>query len=144
MRNIRWPQTTGVEAAGPGKSSRHRKDSVRLQVAGGFHSECMRPATERLAAALTEVEIRKPRIPVISNVTARFGAGPSEIKELLARQVCSPVLWSKSMQAALGLGIDRFLEPAPGNVLGGLMRRIAKEAGADYQVRSIETPEDLP
>lgn len=64
----------------------------RLVVAGGFHSECMRPAAERLEAALSEVEIREPRIPVISNVSAEPVGGGGEIRDLLARQVCSPVL----------------------------------------------------
>lgn len=111
----------------------------RLVVAGGFHSECMRPAAERLRAALAQVEIRAPRIPFVSNVTADVTTDPARIRDQLAEQVCAPVLWEKSMRRALALGASDFLEPGPGNVLGGLMSKIAPEA----RVRSIAKPVDL-
>jgi [acyl-carrier-protein] S-malonyltransferase len=116
------------------------KRAVRLNVAGGFHSECMRPAAERLAAALTDVEIRPPRVPVVSNVTARPVADAAEIRANLTEQICAPVLWERSMRWLVEeRGVSAFLEPAPGNVLAGLMRRIAKEA----VVRAAATPEDV-
>lgn len=111
----------------------------RLVVAGGFHSECMRPAADRLAAALTDVDIRAPRIPVVSNVTAADVGRPDEIRDLLARQVCAPVLWERSMRAALGRGVTRFLEPGPGTILAGILRKIDPEA----VVRAAATPADL-
>ncbi len=119
------------------------KRAVRLTVAGGFHSECMRPAADRLANALTEVEIRDPRFPVVSNVSAAPVSGPEEIRSLLARQVCSPVLWEKSMRWALEQGITSFLEPGPGSVLSGLVRRIAKTTKTEVAARSFAAPEDL-
>lgn len=111
----------------------------RLVVAGGFHSECMRPAADRLAAALTDVDIRPPRIPVLSNVTAAEVGGPDEIRELLARQVCAPVVWERSMRAALERGVRSFLEPGPGTILAGILRKIDPEA----QVRAAAVPADL-
>lgn len=111
----------------------------RLVVAGGFHSECMRPAAERLEAALADVDVRRPSVAVLSNVTAEPAGDPAEIRSLLARQVCSPVLWERSMRAALGRGLTRFLEPGPGTVLAGLLARI--DAGAT--VRSAARPADL-
>ena len=129
-----------VEAAAP---ERGIKRAVRLTVAGGFHSECMRPAADRLATALAEVEVRAPRIPVVSNVTARPVEGPDEIRSLLARQVCEPVLWEKSMRWALDQGHESFLEPAPGNVLAGLLKRVAREVGSRPTCRGVTTPEDL-
>lgn len=117
--------------------------AVRLTVAGGFHSECMRPAAERLATALAEVELRTPRIPVVSNVTATPLADPDEIRAALAKQVCAPVLWERSMSWALDQGIRAFLEPGPGTVLAGLMRRIAKDREPAPTVRSANTPSDL-
>jgi len=119
------------------------KRAVRLTVAGGFHSECMRPASEALAAALEEVEIATPRIPVVSNVTASALSSADEIRDTLARQVCAPVLWEASMRATLEQRISTFLEPGPGKVLGGLMRRISKEAGVSATVRNVELPEDV-
>lgn len=111
----------------------------RLTVAGGFHSECMRPAAEALEKALADTEVRAPRIPVISNVTAAPVGGPEEVRELLARQVCAPVLWERSMRHALERGQRTFLEPAPGTVLAGILKKIDPEA----VVRSVATPKDL-
>ena len=111
----------------------------RLVVAGGFHSECMRPAADRLAAALESVEIATPEVPFVSNVNGGPTSDPAQIKSQLAAQVCAPVLWEKSMRWAIGEGLNRFLEPGPGQVLGGLMRKIDKEV----QVRSAATPADV-
>ena len=101
--------------------------AIRLNVAGGFHSECMRPAADRLAAALTDVEVNMPHTPVVSNVTARPVSGPEEVKDLLTRQVCAPVLWEDSVRWMLGQGMRSFLEAAPGKVLGGILRKIDRE-----------------
>jgi [acyl-carrier-protein] S-malonyltransferase len=125
-----------VEAAAKDHGIRR---AVRLSVAGAFHSEVMRPAAERLAQALASVEVHSPAIPVLSNVTAAPVGGPDEIRDLLARQLTAPVLWERSMRAAGGLGIKSFLEPGPGKVLAGLMRKIDPEA----VVRSAATPADL-
>ncbi len=111
----------------------------RLVVAGGFHSECMRPAADRLAAALEEVEIKAPRVPFVGNVTGEPTDDPALIKQQLAQQVCAPVLWEKSMRWALDAGLRNFLEPGPGSVLAGIMRKIDAEAS----VRSAATPADV-
>jgi [acyl-carrier-protein] S-malonyltransferase len=133
-------ETRALDAVEAAAREHGVKRAVRLTVAGGFHSECMRPAAKRLAAALSEVDIRAPRVPVVSNVTARPVEGPDEIRRNLAEQICSPVLWEKSMRWLVEeRGVGAFLEPGPGNVLAGLMRRIAKEAS----VRSAATPQDL-
>ena len=129
-----------VEASAPDHGV---KRAIRLQVAGGFHSECMRPAAERLAAALTEVEIRAPATPFLSNVSGAPVADPEAIRGFLAQQVCSPVLWEKSMRWALDQGLEAFLEPGPGSVLAGLMRRISRAAGRPAEVRAAEHPGDL-
>jgi [acyl-carrier-protein] S-malonyltransferase len=129
-----------VEAA----ASEHGvKRTVRLPVAGGFHSECMRPAAERLERALAEVRLKAPRIPFVSNVTATVLEDPDEIKRKLAAQVCAPVLWERSVRHAFSRGIDAVLEPGPGNVLCGLARRIAKDAGLAPSLRGVEKPADL-
>ncbi|MFT5051504.1 MAG: [acyl-carrier-protein] S-malonyltransferase [Chlamydiales bacterium] len=111
----------------------------RLVVAGGFHSECMRPAADRLAAALGDVDISAPKVRVISNVTARPVQDAAEIRELLARQVCSPVLWEKSVRWAAEQGVTSFLEPGPGTILAGILRKIDPE----LQVTSAARPADL-
>jgi [acyl-carrier-protein] S-malonyltransferase len=111
----------------------------RLTVAGGFHSECMRPAAERLARALGEIEIRAPRVPFVTNVTGAPSRDPEAIRAQLADQVCAPVLWERSIRFALEQGIKAFLEPAPGEVLGGILRKIDPAA----EVRQIATPAAL-
>jgi len=104
--------------------------AIRLSVAGGFHSECMRPAADRLAAALTDIELSAPRLSVVSNVTALPISGPEEVRELLERQVCSPVLWEESVRWMIKQGHTSALEPAPGKVLGGILRKI--DRGVEY------------
>src|SRR5262245_30566915 len=114
------------------------KRAVRLTVAGGFHSECMRSASQRLERALAEVTLCPPRIPFVSNVTGAPLEEPDEIKSALARQVCASVLWERSMRHALARGIMDYLEPGPGNVLCGLMRRIGKDAGANPRLVGVQ------
>ena len=111
----------------------------RLVVAGGFHSECMRPAADRLAVALKEVELQTPRIPFLSNVTGAETTDVEAIRSQLADQVCASVLWEKSMRDALGRGVTRFLEPGPGKVLAGILKRIDENA----EVRAADVPSAL-
>jgi [acyl-carrier-protein] S-malonyltransferase len=111
----------------------------RLVVAGGFHSECMRPAADRLATELEGVKISEPEVPFVSNVNGAPTTDTDQIRSQLAAQVCSPVLWEKSMRWALEAGLTAFLEPGPGQVLAGLMRKIDKSA----EVSSAATPADI-
>src|SRR4051812_5439232 len=100
---------------------------IPLAVAGAFHTSLMQSAVERLRKALTDVPMQKPRIPVVSNVDARPHDDPSEIRELLIRQVCSQVRWEDSMRCLLDeQGITQFYEIGPGRVLCGLLKRIAR------------------
>lgn len=102
--------------------------AVPLAVAGAFHTPIMQPAVDRLAAALTDVEIRAPRIPVVSNVDARPHDDPEEIRQLLVRQVVAPVMWEDSMRWMLEeLGVGQCYEIGPGKVLRGLLKRINRK-----------------
>jgi [acyl-carrier-protein] S-malonyltransferase len=101
---------------------------IPLAVAGAFHTPIMQPAVDRLAAALTEVEISAPRIPVVSNVDARPHQDPAEIGPLLVKQVVSPVLWEDSMRTLIDeFGVDTCYEIGPGRVLRGLLKRIHRK-----------------
>ncbi|MCA9116363.1 MAG: ACP S-malonyltransferase [Planctomycetaceae bacterium] len=102
--------------------------AVPLAVAGAFHTGLMRPADEKLAAALADVTIREPQIPIVSNVDARVHTDPDEIREILVRQVVSPVLWEASVRSMLEAGIRTFYEIGPGKVLKGLLKRIDRKA----------------
>lgn len=101
--------------------------TIRLPVAGAFHTELMRPADEKLAQALQEIELRQGRIPVWSNVDAQPHGEPSEIRDLLIRQVLQPVRWEDTMRGLLSDGFDRFCELGPGRVLAGLLKRIQRK-----------------
>lgn len=100
---------------------------IPLAVAGAFHTEIMRPAVERLTAALSEVTLSPPKIPVISNVDAQPHDDVEEIRSLLQQQVCSQVRWEQSMRYLLDLGFDEFYEIGAGKVLRGLMKRINRK-----------------
>jgi [acyl-carrier-protein] S-malonyltransferase len=101
--------------------------TVRLAVAGAFHTDLMRPADQALADALAGVALRPPRIPVWSNVDARPHTDPEEIRGLLVRQVLQPVRWEATMRGLLGAGFDRFYEVGPGRVLAGLLKRVQRK-----------------
>ncbi len=101
--------------------------TIRLPVAGAFHTTLMKPADEALAAALAEVEIRRPRLPVWSNVDAQPHTEPEEIRRLLVQQVLQPVLWEQTLRNLLAAGYDQFYEIGPGRVLAGLLKRVQRK-----------------
>lgn len=101
--------------------------AIPLKVAGAFHTELMRPAVDRLAAALATVPLRTPRIPVVSNVDAQPHSDPEEIRRLLVSQVVSVVRWEDSVRWMIASGGDSFYEIGPGRVLAGLLKRIDRK-----------------
>ena len=106
----------------------HGGRAVPLSVAGAFHTDLMKPADEKLAAALDGVEIRPPRIPVLSNVDAAAHADPDDIRRTLVAQVLAPVRWEATIRAMQADGVTQFTEVGPGSVLKGLMKRIDRKA----------------
>eukprot|EP00882_Tetradesmus_deserticola_P000246 GHRQ01000273.1.p1 GENE.GHRQ01000273.1~~GHRQ01000273.1.p1 ORF type:complete len:350 (+),score=185.49 GHRQ01000273.1:91-1140(+) len=102
--------------------------TVPLAVAGAFHTQYMAPAAEKLQEALNNTAISTPRIPVISNVDAQPHSDPSIIKEILAKQLTSPVQWETTLQTLLGKGLTKSYEVGPGKVIAGIMKRIDKKA----------------
>ncbi len=99
----------------------------------------MKGAALKLAGELDKIKINTPRIPLISNVTARPVTQPDQIKANLIKQITGSVLWEDSMEFLLSEGIKNFMEFGPGKVLRGLMRRIDEAA----QVINIEKKEDI-
>lgn len=102
--------------------------TVRLAVAGAFHTPIMKPADEALAKALAGVPLQKPRVPVWSNVDAQPHTDPEEIRGLLVRQVLQPVLWEQTLRNLLAADFTRFYELGPGRVLAGLLKRVQRKA----------------
>jgi [acyl-carrier-protein] S-malonyltransferase len=106
---------------------RGAKRAIPLVVAGAYHSRLMESAEVKVADALASLPMRLPKVPVVSNVAARPAGSIAETKDLLVRQVTSPVRWSESMQWLASQGFTRFIELGPGNVLSSLMKRINKD-----------------
>lgn len=102
------------------------KRAIPLEVSGPFHSSMMKEAADRLAVELTRITFNTPSVPVIVNVTASPVTDPEEIRELLVRQVYSPVLWQDSIEWLIADGVDTFVEIGSGSVLTGLIRKIDK------------------
>jgi [acyl-carrier-protein] S-malonyltransferase len=105
--------------------------TIPLSVAGAFHTPLMQPAVERLTAALASAKLNQPRIPVVMNVDAQPHDDPEAIRDLLVRQVCSPVQWEASQRYLLAQGFDTFWEIGPGRVLRGLLKRIDRKAACE-------------
>ena len=119
--------TDACRAAAQGAEAAGAMKTIELPVAGAFHTALMEPAVEKVAAVLAEVSVNSPRITVISNVDAQSHSDPDEIRSLLGQQICSPVLWEKSVRALLADGVDDLYEIGPGRVLRGLMKRIDRK-----------------
>ncbi|MCI0380673.1 MAG: ACP S-malonyltransferase [Gemmataceae bacterium] len=101
--------------------------TIRLPVAGAFHTDIMKPADQALAAALAGMTLEPPRIPVWSNVDAQPHTEPEEIRSLLVRQVLQPVQWEQTARNLLAQGVERFYEIGPGRVLAGLLKRVDRQ-----------------
>lgn len=104
------------------------KRAVLLPVSAPFHTSLMRPAAVRLADVLAATPVRRPRVPVVSNVTAQPVEDPQEIHRLLIAQVASPVRWDESVAAMVQAGVATFVEVGPGTSLSGLIRKTAPGA----------------
>jgi [acyl-carrier-protein] S-malonyltransferase len=102
--------------------------TIRLAVAGAFHTSLMKPADSMLEKALAGVPLQAPRVPVWSNVDAQPHTDPAEIRSLLVRQVLQPVLWEKTMRNLLAAGVNQVYEIGPGRVLAGLLKRVDRKA----------------
>ena len=114
----------GIEQADAAAKALGAKRAIRLEVSGAFHSPLMQPAADVFRAALGKVALSLPRFPVLSNVTAAPAQRPEEIRELLVKQIVSPVRWEASMRRFVQEGVAVCVEFPPARVLSGLFRRI--------------------
>lgn len=113
-----------VDRACEALKARGAKRALPLAVSAPFHSSLMKPAAERLKAALAGVALAAPAIPVINNIDVAVQDDPAAIKEALYRQAFGPVRWVEIVQAIRARGIGHLFECGPGKVLAGLARRI--------------------
>lgn len=96
---------------------------IPLEVSAPFHCPLMEPAASRLKEVLDGIEIHAPRVPVVSNYDAEPNSDPLKIRRLLVAQVASPVRWQEGVERMAALGVDKFVEIGPGDVLSGLVKR---------------------
>ncbi|PIE53005.1 [acyl-carrier-protein] S-malonyltransferase [Candidatus Fermentibacteria bacterium] len=96
---------------------------IPLKVSGAWHSPLMEDAARGLEGPVREAAFFAPGIPVVANVTANYITGVEESRNLLVKQVTSPVLWADSMKLMIENGFDTFVEVGPGQVLQGLLKR---------------------
>jgi len=100
------------------------KRAIPLPVSVPSHCALMRPAAEKMAQAMAEVEIQVPSIPVVQNVDAAVASDLDSLKNKLLQQLYSPVLWTASVQKMAADGVDTLVECGPGKVLTGLNKKI--------------------
>ena len=115
------------------------RKAVELPVSGAFHSPLMAPAAARLAEVLSGVELRAAAIPVVANVDAAPVTDPEAIRPRLLEQLTAPVRWTACVERLRELGAVRFVEPGPGAVLTGLLRRIDRHLGG----QAVGGPEEV-
>jgi [acyl-carrier-protein] S-malonyltransferase len=130
-----------VAKAGAACKARGAKRVIPLKVSGAFHSSLMAPAANHLRLVLERAPFQDPAFPVVANATAEPVRDAARARRLLADQLTAPVRWVACMQRAAELGGPdaRFVEIGPGNVLAGLLRRIAPAA----TVTSLGTADEV-
>lgn len=122
-------EVAGVERAMELAKEAGAKRAIKLPVSGAFHSPLMEPAVVGLTDAIATSAFMAPHFPVFSNVTADASTTAASAKDLLLRQLTSPVRWSTEMRNIASHFPDAlYVEMGPGNVLTGLMGRLVKGA----------------
>ena len=104
------------------------KRALKLPVGGAFHSPLMEPARVELEAAIRATTYHKPVCPVYQNIDAKPYTDPEELKRNSIAQLTGPVRWTQTVQNMVADGASSFRELGPGNVLQGLIKKIAPEA----------------
>ena len=105
------------------------KRMIPLIVSGPFHTKLLEPASKQLAQELAKIEIKDLQVPVISNTTAK-PMKQEQVKELLEKQVKSPVRFYESIEQLKQMGIEQMIEIGPGKVLTGFLKKIDKTIAA--------------
>lgn len=114
-----------VERAMEACKARGAKRAVALPVSAPFHSSLIRPAADKLAARLAELNFLTPQIPVINNVDVAIESDTARIRDALVRQAYNPVRWVETVKKMAAMGVTLVAECGPGKVLAGLTKRCA-------------------
>lgn len=118
------------------------KRVIELVVSGPFHSAMLNEAGEKLAQELSHITLGALKIPYVTNVTAEPVTDTESIKELLARQISSPVKWQQSVERMIAEGVDTFIEIGPGRTLTGFLKKINRDVTA-YNIETVADMEEV-
>ena len=134
--------TDAVRRVVSGARQHGARMAIELQVSGAFHSPLMAPAVDALREALDATLVRPATIPVVANVDARPVSDPVAIRERLVEQVSGAVHWTDCVLALRDMGVRKLVEPGPGHVLTGLVKRIDRSleghvAGTSHQIEEV-------
>lgn len=129
----------GVEMAMEIAKEKGAKRAVALSVSAPFHCLLMKPAAKRMEEALNKTAMAPLVVPVVANVTAQPVSDVNQMRALLVQQVTGMVRWVEVIQTLHARGVRKIIEIGHGNVLTGLIKRIAP----DISVQNVSTPEDL-
>ncbi len=121
-----------VEAACEKMLEAGARRALVLPVGGAFHSPLMQPAKEELEAAIAVTEFHTPTCAVYQNVDGKAHTNPEEIKQNLIAQLTASVRWTQEVQAMVEAGADEFVECGPGQVLSGMVSKIAKDVAVRH------------
>tara|TARA_B100000686_G_C16750204_1_gene951980 strand:+ start:469 stop:1392 length:924 start_codon:yes stop_codon:yes gene_type:complete len=116
--------------------------NIKLSVSAPFHCELMKTASEIMNNEIMNIEFKKPKNKIFSNVTAKPSDDPSEIQNLLIQQIEKPVRWREIINNMIVLKVEKFIEIGPGKVLSGLVKRIDRNVKL-IQVNGIEDLKNL-
>ncbi|PHR62405.1 MAG: [acyl-carrier-protein] S-malonyltransferase [Robiginitomaculum sp.] len=118
------------------------KKGVLLPVSAPFHCEMMQPAADEMEEALSQVQIKTPRVPLVANVTAEPTINPQAIRRQLVEQITGRVRWRESITCLAEAGVDTFVEIGSGKVLTQMVRRITDKA-TGIAVNSVDSLESF-
>lgn len=135
--------TEDVDIAGAELKEAGAKRVIRLNVSGPFHSQLLVKAGEKLGLLLKDVKLGSINVPYIANYSADYITDTKDVKELLEKQVYSPVRFQQSVELMIKDGVDTFVEIGPGKTLSGFVKKINKNIGAEINIMNISEPEDL-
>ena len=131
--------TAAVQRASERAKALGAKRAIPLPVSAPFHCALMKPAEARLEPELRELSVQRPRVPIVANVDAQPKEEAWNAIDALVRQVSAPVLWEDIVRRLASAGVTTYVEVGPGRVLGGLVKKIQKDA----TVLSFASPDEL-
>ena len=132
-------KTESVEKAMPLLSEAGARKVVQLKVSGPFHSPMLKPAGDELRKYLDDAAISDLKVPYVANCSAEIVSDASQIRDLLQKQVSSPVMWEQSLYKMKEYGVDLIVEIGPGKTIAGFVKKTTPE----IPVINVSSVEDI-